>query len=76
MISDADIVDAAVEAARDTEAGTPPSASHLSLLRAIVATREQTQRQALEREAAARAGSLGLGAIALDFLRLLFLLAI
>lgn len=65
-MNDTELVLAAVAAADKAQGGTPPSESHLSLLRAIAATRDEARRHELEREARSHMGQLteiGLGVL-------------
>lgn len=67
MTADDDLVDAAADAARMAEAGTPLSPAVLSLLRATALTRAEAERHELARQAEARLAPAG--AVALEVLR-------
>lgn len=74
MVSDHDLIDAAV----DVATAPAPEPSVLSLMRAVASTREQTHRQQLAEQARQRVRErVGeVSAAALEVLRLVFLVAL
>lgn len=57
-MNDDELVLHAVAAADQAQTGTQPTQAHLSLLRAIAATRDETRRHELERDARSHLGTL------------------
>lgn len=75
MIDERDdaMVRAAVRAAVEADAGTPPSESVVAIMRATALTRAEADRHRMQREALSRAPDLG--AVGLGVLRVLLALA-